>query len=137
MNVYFICVIVHVQMWCMCAQPYVDQTKKIFVLFVCFWKWFVSPMFSNFFKLFLCEKHVFVTHFMCKLSWELNGPIFKFFSFTQRFLWLFRYCFASKAYQRNTSKVLVKFREKRLVAKYLRNSSESFCMKMWFLISLI
>ena len=55
---------------------------------------------------------VFVTHFMCKLSWELNGPIFKFFSFTQRFLWLFRYCFASKAYQRNTSKVLVKFREK-------------------------
>ena len=55
---------------------------------------------------------VFVTLFMCKLSWELNGPIFKFFSFTQRFLWLFRYCLASKAYQRNTSKVLVKFREK-------------------------
>ena len=67
---------------------------------------------THVFKLFLCEKHVFVTHFMCKLSWELNGPIFKFFSFTQRFLWLFRYCFASKAYQRNTSKVLVKFREK-------------------------
>ena len=28
------------------------------------------------------------------------------------------------------------FREKRLVTKYSRNSSESFCMKMWFLISL-
>ena len=28
------------------------------------------------------------------------------------------------------------FCEKRLVTKYLQNSSESFCMKMWFLISL-
>ena len=55
-NAYIICVIVHDQMWCVCAQPYMDQTKNIFVLFVCFWKWFVSPMF---FKLFLCEKHFF------------------------------------------------------------------------------
>ena len=39
--------------------------------------------FSKFFKLFLCEKTcflgVFMTHFMCKLNWELNGPILKFF----------------------------------------------------------
>ena len=105
MNIYFICVIVHVQMWCVCAQSYVDQTKKIFVLFVCFWKWFASPMFFKVFKIVFvwktCFLGVFVTHFMCKLSWELNGPILKFFSFTQRVLRLFCDCFASKAYQQN------------------------------------
>ena len=113
MNAYFICVVVHVQMWCVRAQPYVNQTKKIFVLFVCFWKWFVSPMFFKVFQIVFvwktCFLGVFVTHFMCKLSWELNGQILKFFSFTQRVSWLFRYCFASKSYQRNTSKIPVKF----------------------------
>ena len=49
---------------------------------------------------------VFVTHFMCKLSWELNGPILKFFSFTQRVSQPFRGCFASKAYPRKISRVL-------------------------------
>ena len=58
-NAYLICVIVHVQMWCVCAQPYVDQTKNIFVLFVCFGSDLYHPYFSKFFKLFLCEKHVF------------------------------------------------------------------------------
>ena len=33
MNVYFIYVIVRVQMCCVCAQSYVDQTKKIFLSF--------------------------------------------------------------------------------------------------------
>ena len=59
MNAYFICVIIHIQMWCVCAQPYVDQTKNIFILFVCFWKLFVSPMFFKVFKLFLGEKYIF------------------------------------------------------------------------------
>ena len=70
-------------------------------------------MFSKFFKLFLCEKDVFVTHFMCKFNWELNGPILKFFSFPQKVSRLFRDCLASKAYQRNfrrklTSEIPVK-----------------------------
>ena len=83
MNTYFICVFVHVQMWCVCAQPCVDQTKKIFVLFVCFWKWFVSPMFFKVSQVVFvwktCFLGVLVTCFMCKLSYELNGPILKFF----------------------------------------------------------
>ena len=58
-NAYLICVIVHVQMWCVCAQPYVDQTKNIFVLFVCFGSDLYHPYFSKFFKLFLCEKLIF------------------------------------------------------------------------------
>ena len=110
MNAYFICVVVHVQMWCVCAQPYVDQTKKIFVLFVCFWKWFVSPMFFKVFQVVFvwktCFLGVFVTHFICKLSWELNGPILKFFSFTQKVSRLFRDCLASKAYPQKISQVL-------------------------------
>ena len=114
MNAYFICVIIHVQMWCLCAQPYVDQTKKNFVLFVCFWKWFVSPMFFKVFQIVFvwktCFLGVFVTYFMCKLSYELNGQILKFFSFGQRVSWLFHGCFASKAYQQNTSEILAKFR---------------------------
>ena len=65
MNAYFICVIVYVQMWCMCAQPYVDQIKKFFVLFVCFWRWFVSPMFfkkiSNCFEWKTCFLGVFAS----------------------------------------------------------------------------
>ena len=50
MNAYSIYVIVHVQMWYMCAQPYVDQIKKISILFICFLKWFVSPMFFKVFQ---------------------------------------------------------------------------------------
>ena len=85
-NAYFICVIVQVQMWCVCAQPYVDQTKFFFfVLFVCFWKWFVSPMFFKVFQVVFvwktCYLGVCVTHFMYKLNWELNGPNLKFFNF--------------------------------------------------------
>ena len=113
MNTYFIYVVVHVQMWCVCAQPYVDQTKRIFVLFVCFWKWFVSLMFFKVFQVVFvwktCFPSVFVTHFMCKLNWELNDPILKFFNFTQRVSQLFRSCFASKTYQQNTSEILAKF----------------------------
>ena len=29
-------------MWCVCAQLYMDQTKKIFDHFICIWKWFLS-----------------------------------------------------------------------------------------------
>ena len=110
MNVYFICVVVHVQMWCVCAQLYVDQIKKIFVFFfVCFWKWFVSLIFFKVFQIVFvwktCFLGVFVTYFMCKLSWELNHPILKFFNFGQRVSRLFRGCFVSKAYQQNTSKI--------------------------------
>ena len=58
--------IVHVQMWCVCAQPYVDQTKKIFVLFVYFWKWFVLPMFFKVFQIVFVWKTCF---------WVFSWPI--------------------------------------------------------------
>ena len=126
MNIYFICVIVHVQMWCVCAQPYVVQTKKIFVLFVCFWKWFVSLMFFKIFQIVFvwktCFLGVFVTYFMCKFSHELKGPILKFFSFGQRVSQLFCNCFASKAYQRNTNEMLAKY----LREANQRDTSENF-----------
>ena len=109
-NPYLIYVIVYVQMRCVSAQPYMDQTKKFLVLFVCYWMWFVSHMYFKIFQIVfvwkICFLGVFVTYFMCMLSWVLNGPILKFFSFGQRVSWLFRGCFASKAYQRNTSKIL-------------------------------
>ena len=62
MNTYFICVIVHVQMCCVCAQPYLDQTKKIFDFFVCMWKCFSSLFVSRFciYFVFQCFKLVFV-----------------------------------------------------------------------------
>ena len=68
---------------------------------------FITHVFQSFFQIVwkTCFLSVFMTYFMCKLSWELNGPILKFFSFTQRVSWLFRDCFASKAYQRNTSEI--------------------------------
>ena len=93
MNVYFICVIVHVQMWCVCSQLYVGQTKKIFVPFVFFWKWFVSLMFFKVFQdVFMgktCFLGVFVTYFMYKFSYELNGSILNFFNFRQKVSLLF------------------------------------------------
>ena len=64
MNAYFICVVVHVQMWCVCNVMCVcsiicgsNQNDFFSFFFLFFWKWFVSPIF---FKLFLCEKHVFL-----------------------------------------------------------------------------
>ena len=60
----FICVIVRVQMWCVCAQPHVDRPKKIFNHFICIWKCFyhslflsvVLNLFFNVLSLFLCWK---------------------------------------------------------------------------------
>ena len=57
-----ICVIVHVQMWCVYTQPYVDQTKKIFDHFICIWKCFSSLFIFKFctYFIFQCFKLVFV-----------------------------------------------------------------------------
>ena len=62
MNAYFICMIVHVQMWCVCAQSYMDQTKKIFDHFICIWKCFSSLFVFKFctYFVFQCFKLVFV-----------------------------------------------------------------------------
>ena len=65
-NAYLICVIIHVQMWCVCTQPYVDQIKKIFILFVCFWKWFVSPIFFKIFQVIFEWKTCFLGVFASK-----------------------------------------------------------------------
>ena len=53
-------------MWCVCAQSYMVQSKKIFDHFICFWKWFLSLfvfMFSDCFvfhclNTFCIEKQV-------------------------------------------------------------------------------
>ena len=37
-NAYLICVIVHVQMWCVCSSTCWLNPKKIFECFLCFWK---------------------------------------------------------------------------------------------------
>ena len=88
---------------CVCST-YVDQIKKIFVLFVCFWKWFVSPMFFKVFQIVCvwktCYLGVFVTYFMCMFNHKLKGPILKFFSFGQRVSQLFCDYFASNPYPR-------------------------------------
>ena len=62
MNAYFICVIICVQMWCVCTQPYVDQTKKIFDHVICIWKYFLSLCVFKFciYLVFQCFKLVFV-----------------------------------------------------------------------------
>ena len=67
-----------------CAQPYVDQIKKIFVLFTCFWKRFVSSMFFKVFQVNFvwktCFLGVFVTYFLSKLSCEFkwsNSQVFQ------------------------------------------------------------
>ena len=39
---YLICVIVHVQMWCVCSITCRSNPKKIFEYFICFWKWFYT-----------------------------------------------------------------------------------------------
>ena len=55
----------------MCAQLYMDQTKKIFDHFICFWKWFLSLfvfMFSVYF-VFHCFKHV--------LCWKTSIRVFR------------------------------------------------------------
>ena len=59
MNAYFIFVFAHVQMWCLCAQPYVDQTKKFLIVLFAFGSDLYHSCFSKFFKLILCEKNVF------------------------------------------------------------------------------
>ena len=90
-----------------------DPTKKIFVLFVCFGKWFVSPIFFKLFQVIFvwktCFLSVFMTYFMCKFSHELKGPILMFFSFGQRVSRLSHDYFTSKAYQQNISEILAKF----------------------------
>ena len=68
------------------------------------------PCFSKFFNFFFvwktCFLGVFVTYFMCMLSWVLNDPILKFFGFGQRVLRFSRDFFASKAYLQKISWVL-------------------------------
>ena len=92
-----------------CSTICGSNKKDFCFFFVCFWKWFVSLIFFKVFQIVFvwktCFLGVFVTYFMCKLSWELNHPILKFFNFGQRVSRLFRGCFVSKAYQQNTSKI--------------------------------
>ena len=70
-------------MWCVYAQLLVDQSKKIFECFVCFWKWFLSLLLWKFFSKsqIFCVKKLSVwqfrdstckwmqSHPSCKLKW--------------------------------------------------------------------
>ena len=54
-NAYLICVIVHVQMWCVCSITCRSNPKKIFECFIYFWKWFYTFVFLVFVQnAFLC-----------------------------------------------------------------------------------
>ena len=73
-------------MWCVCAQLYMDQSKRIFDHFICFWKWFLSLfvfMFSFYFifhclNLFYVEKQV-LEFFTTQLATrQLRNPIREF-----------------------------------------------------------
>ena len=41
-NAYLTCVIVHVQMWCVCSITCWSNLKIFFECFICFWKWFYT-----------------------------------------------------------------------------------------------
>ena len=55
-NAYLICVIVHVQMWCVCLITCRWNPKRFFECFICFWKWFYTFVSLVFFyqNAFLC-----------------------------------------------------------------------------------
>ena len=54
-NVYLICVIIHVQMWCVCSKCLLIKPKNIFECFICFSQWFCTFMFLVFIQhAFLC-----------------------------------------------------------------------------------
>ena len=119
-------------MWCVCAQPYVDQTKMIFVLFVCFWMWFVSAMFFKVFQVVFVWKTyflgVFMTYFMYKLNWELNSPILKFFQ-----LWIDSFVTVSRV-RLTREKFCEYFREsasrENFQISFLKGISWDICFKL-------
>ena len=57
-NAYLICVMVHVQMWCVCSITCWSNLKIFFECFICFWKWFYTFVFLVF-----CSKFIFVFFF--------------------------------------------------------------------------
>ena len=82
-------------MWCVCAQLYMDQSKKIFDHFICFWKWYLSLfvfMFSAYFvfqylNMFCVEIQVlelFATQLATRQSQNPNRE------FIQKLWWLTR-----------------------------------------------
>ena len=88
-------------MWCVCAQLYMDQSKKIFDHFICFWKWFLSLfvfMFSAYFvfhclNMFYVEKQMsefFAIQLATRQSWNPNRE------FIQKLSWLTRDSFATR-----------------------------------------
>ena len=76
MNIYFICVIVCVQMWCMYAQLLNDQTQKDFWVFYLFLEvifcHFGLESFSHFVKFFVLKNFVF-GHFMIAFACGLES----------------------------------------------------------------
>ena len=49
MNAYLICVIIHVQMWCVCSNTWWSNPKRFFSVFFFFWKWFYTFLVLIFF----------------------------------------------------------------------------------------
>ena len=69
---------------CVLNHMWIKPKRFLFFLFA-FGSDLYHPCFSKFFKLFFVWKtrflSVFVTHFIRKLNWELNGPNLMFFNF--------------------------------------------------------
>ena len=80
MPISFVCLYMFKCDVCVCAQLYVDQIKKIFVLFTCFWKWFVSPMFFKVLQVDFvwktCFLGVFASNFTSNLSHKFKTDCF-------------------------------------------------------------
>ena len=115
MNAYFICMIVRVQMWCVCAQPYVDQTKKIFDCFICIWKCFSSLFVSRFctYFVFQCFKLFFFF-----FGWKIGIKVFcKLFT---TLLWVAKLKNAFLAFLVIRQRLLWVSHEKGSLAKHLR-----------------
>ena len=81
-------------------KPIMIESKRFFI---CFCKWFVSPMFFKVFQVDFvwktCFLSVFATHLASRLCpnlvTSLNGQIIKFFNFEQRLLRLSHECVAT------------------------------------------
>ena len=86
---FHLCVCTCSNVMCVCSTICGSNQKRFQFFLFAYGSDLYHPCFAKLFKLFLCEKHVFwvlfVTHFMSKLRWELNGPILKFFNFRQSF----------------------------------------------------
>ena len=64
-------------MWCVCAQSYMVQSKKIFDHFICFWKWFLSLFVFMFSVYFVFHCLLCFSLFKHVLYWKTGVRVFR------------------------------------------------------------